>query len=126
MLSQLVDPAFPIAEISRYGTCIITKPEAHGGAVTKHNTISQYLYELQVEQYLNQDVVANLHGVCIEETGPNRVRVHGVTGSPPPAITKAMIAAKGGYQAEATFYINGLDVSEKVEMMRNQLLHIFK
>lgn len=126
MLPQLVDLAFPIAEISRDGTCIITKPEPHAGAVTKHNTTSQFLYELQGEKYLNPDVVANLHGVCIEEIAPNRVLVHGITGSPPPATTKAMIAAKGGYQAEATFYINGLDVSEKVEMMRNQLLHIFK
>ncbi|CAG8089687.1 unnamed protein product [Penicillium olsonii] len=126
MLSQLIDLAFPIAEISRDGTCIITKPEAHAGAVTKHNTISQFLYELQGEQYLNPDVVANLHDICIEEIAPNRVKVHGVTGSPPPPTTKAMIAAKGGYQAEATFYINGLDVSEKVAMMRNQLFHIFK
>ncbi|CAG8022599.1 unnamed protein product [Penicillium salamii] len=126
ILSQLVDLAFPIAEIAKYGTCIITKPEAHAGAVTKYNTTSQFLYELQGEQYLNPDVVANLHDICIEEISSNRVKVHGITGSPPPPTTKAMIAAKGGYQAEATFYINGLDVSEKVEMMRNQLLHIFK
>ena len=126
LLPELVDLAFPIAEISMNGTCIITKPKQHAGVVTKHNTTSQLLYELQGEQYLNPDVVANLHGVCIEEIAPNRVQVHGVTGSPPPATTKAMIAAKGGYQAEATFYMNGLDVSEKVEMMRNQLLHIFR
>jgi hypothetical protein len=37
-----------------------------------------------------------------------------------------MIAANGGYQAETTFYINGLDVAEKVEMMRNQLHQMFK
>ncbi|KGO73688.1 Protein of unknown function DUF1446 [Penicillium italicum] len=126
ILPQLVDLAFPIAEITKEGTCTITKPEAHAGAVTKHNTISQFLYELQGEQYLNPDVVANLNNVCIKQVAPNRVHVHGITGSPPPATTKAMIAAKGGYQAEATFYINGLDVSEKVEMMRNQLLHIFR
>ncbi|KAJ5207898.1 hypothetical protein N7449_002277 [Penicillium cf. viridicatum] len=126
ILPQLVDLAFPIAEITKEGTCTITKPEAHAGAVTKHNTISQFLYELQGEQYLNPDVVANLHNVSIEQVAPNRVHVHGITGSPPPATTKAMIAAKGGYQAEATFYINGLDISEKVEMMRNQLLHIFR
>ena len=126
ILPELVDLAFPIAEITSEGSCAITKPEAHAGAVTKHNTIAQFLYELQGEQYLNPDVVANLHNVSMEQVAPNRVHVHGITGSPPPATTKAMIAAKGGYQAEATFYINGLDVSEKVEMMRNQLLHIFR
>ena len=125
-LPQLVDLAFPIAEISRDGMCIITKPEEHAGAVTKHNTIAQFLYELQGEQYLNPDVVANLHNVRIDQIAPNRVQVQGITGLPPPSTTKAMVAAKGGYQAEATFYINGLDVDAKVEMMRNQLLHIFQ
>ncbi|KAJ5626538.1 hypothetical protein N7528_003965 [Penicillium herquei] len=126
LLPQLVDLAFPVAEISRDGMCVITKPEAHAGAVTQHNTIAQFLYELQGEQYLNSDVVANLGNVQINQIAPNRVQVQGITGSPPPSTTKAMIAAKGGYQAEATFYINGLDVDAKVEMMRNQLLHIFR
>ncbi|KUL86297.1 hypothetical protein ZTR_08543 [Talaromyces verruculosus] len=122
----LVDLAFPIAEISDDGTCIITKHESHTGHVTKHNTIAQFLYELQGEQYLNPDVVANLHEVSIEEIAPDRVQVQGITGSPPPATTKAMIAAKGGYQAETTFYINGLDIVEKVDMVRNQLQYIFR
>lgn len=37
-----------------------------------------------------------------------------------------MVAAPGGYQAETTYYINGLDVEEKAEMMRNQLHNIFQ
>ena len=94
--------------------------------MTKHNTIAQFLYELQGEQYLNSDVVADLHNVQMEEVGLDRVRVCGIAGSSPPETTKAIIAAPGGYQAEATFYINGLDVSEKAEMMRNQLSHIFQ
>ncbi|GFF58722.1 hypothetical protein IFM46972_11187 [Aspergillus udagawae] len=126
LLPKLIDLSFPIAEINEDGTCVITKCEGYGGAVTKHNTTAQFLYELQGEQYLNPDVVANLHDIQIQDIGPDRVHVHGVTGVPPPATTKAIIAARGGYQAEATFYINGLDVTEKAEMMRNQLLHIFR
>lgn len=126
LLPKLVDLAFPIAEISGDGTCVITKPEEHAGAVTKHNTIAQFLYELQGELYLNPDVVANLHSVQVAELGPDRIQVSGISGTPPPETTKAIIAAPGGYQAEATFYINGLDVAEKVEMMRNQLSHTFR
>lgn len=126
LLPQLVDLAFPIAEIGEDGTCVITKSEQHAGAVTKHNTIAQFLYELQGEQYLNPDVVANLHNVKVTELGLDRVQVCGISGTPPPKTTKAIIAAPGGYQAEATFYINGLDVAEKAEMMRNQLSHIFR
>jgi hypothetical protein len=49
-----------------------------------------------------------------------------MTGQPPPATTKAMIAANGGYQAETTFYINGLNVAEKSQMMKQQLTHMFR
>lgn len=126
ILPKLVDLSFPIAEIDPDGTCVITKCQQHAGAVTKHNTIAQFLYELQGEQYLNSDVLANLHNIQIEEIGSDRIRVCGITGNPPPETTKAIIAAPGGYQAEATFYINGLDVAEKAEMMRNQLSHIFR
>lgn len=76
---------------------------------------------------MNPDVVADISNIKISNTlTPNRVSVTGVKGLPPPSTTKAMIAAKGGYQCETTFYINGLDVTEKTEMMRNQLTHMFK
>ena len=37
-----------------------------------------------------------------------------------------MFAAPGGYQAEANFYVNGLDVEAKAIMMRNQLNYTFR
>ena len=126
LLPGLVDLSFPIAEIDPNGSCIITKCEAYGGAVTKFNTIAQLLYELQGELYLNPDVAADLRNVSVDEVGPDRVRVCGNIGQPPPPTTKAMIAAPGGYQAEAIFYINGLDVNEKAEMLRNQLDHALR
>ncbi|RAQ71000.1 hypothetical protein COH20_007403 [Aspergillus flavus] len=126
LLPNLVDLSFPIAEISPDGSCIITKCEAYGGAVTKFNTIAQLLYELQGELYLNPDVAADLRNISVDEIGPDRVKVYGAIGQPPPPTTKAMIAAPGGYQAEAIFYINGLDVNEKAEMLRNQLDHALR
>ena len=65
--------------------------------------------------------------MTIENTAqPDRVYVSGAVGLPPPSTTKAMIAANGGYQCETTFYINGLDVPEKAQMMKRQLEHMFK
>ncbi|KAF6825814.1 hypothetical protein CPLU01_10011 [Colletotrichum plurivorum] len=125
----LVDLAFPVAEISRDGGCVITKTAEGGGRVTKGTVTAQLLYELQGHLYLNPDVVADLSGVQVEEekdSDEDRVRVWGVAGLPPPATTKVMFAAEGGFQAEATFYINGLDVDAKVSMMRAQLAHAFK
>jgi hypothetical protein len=109
--------------IDNGGICIITKCDNYGRAVTKHNAIAQLLYELQGELYLNPDIVADLRNVNIADITTDHVRVSGVIGFPPPPTTKAMIAAPGGYQAEAIFYINGLDVNEKAEMIRNQLHH---
>lgn len=123
-LPELVDLAFPIAEIDARGGCVITKTKEGGGRVTSETVTAQLLYELQGHLYLNPDVVADLSGVAVEEMDPDRVRVSGVTGLPPPPTTKAMVVAKGGYQAEATFFINGLDVAEKAQMMKNQLEHI--
>jgi len=86
------------------------------------------LYELQGHLHLNPDVVADLSDVRVEaeDNQSNRVHVYGARGLPPPATTKVMFAAPGGCQAEATFYINGLDVATKVAMMRKQLEYAFK
>ncbi|WZH40963.1 DUF1446 domain-containing protein [Fusarium acuminatum] len=125
-LPELVDIAFPIAEINQKGRCTIGRTGEGGGRVTKETVTAQLLYELQGHLYLNPDVVADLSGVKVEQESPNRVSVSCVKGFAPPATAKVMIAAKGGFQAEATFYINGLDVAEKAAMMKAQLAHIFK
>ena len=127
-LPELVDLAFPIAEIDSAGRCVITKTTEGGGRVTADTVKAQMLYELQGHLYLNPDVVGDLSKVHIEaiDNEPNRVRVYGARGFPPPSTTKVMFAAPGGYQAEATFYINGLDVAEKVAMMRKQLEYAFR
>lgn len=127
-LPELFDLAFPIAEIDSAGRCVITKTADGGGRVTADTVKAQMLYELQGHLYLNPDVVGDLSKVHIEaiDNEPNRVRVYGACGLPPPPTTKVMFAAPGGYQAEATFYINGLDVAEKVAMMRKQLEYAFR
>jgi hypothetical protein len=125
-LPDLVDLAFPVAEIDSSGLCKIGRTSEGGGRVTKETVTAQLLYELQGHLYLNPDVVADLSGVTVETVADNCIAVSGVKGLPPPSTTKVMVAAKGGFQAEATFYINGLDVQEKAEMMKNQLLFAYK
>ncbi|KXJ88984.1 hypothetical protein Micbo1qcDRAFT_150207 [Microdochium bolleyi] len=133
-LPDLVDLAFPVAEIDAGGGCVITRTGEGGGHVTPETVKAQLLYELQGHLYLNPDVVADLADIRVEKceqqpgggSSEERVRVLGVKGLAPPATTKVMVAAEGGYQAEATFYINGLDIAEKAAMMRNQLAHLFR
>ncbi|KEF54787.1 uncharacterized protein A1O9_09229 [Exophiala aquamarina CBS 119918] len=61
-----------------------------------------------------------------EHNQSNHVRVYGARGIPPPSTMKVTFTAPGVYQAEATFYINGLDIAAKVAMMRKQLDYAFK
>ncbi|KAH8807163.1 hypothetical protein F5884DRAFT_730780 [Xylogone sp. PMI_703] len=126
-LPELVDLGFGIAEILPDGSCYITKADNANGVVNKFNVTAQLLYELQGAMYLNPDVVADISTIHIEPTSqPNRVFVHGAKGHPPPPTTKVMVAANGGYQAEVTFYINGLDIPEKAQMIKQQLDDMFK
>jgi hypothetical protein len=88
---------------------------------------ARFLYEIQGTQYINPDVIADIEYVRIENTGEkDRVRVSGAIGGPPPPTTKAIVVAVGGYQAEATFYINGLDIDLKEKFMVQQLHHTFR
>lgn len=126
-LDGLVDLAFPIAEIAHDGSTIITKHPAHNGIVDQFNVRAQFLYEIQGTDYINSDVLADISNVRIENTGDkNRVRVWGARGSPPPPTTKAIVVSIGGYQAEATFYMNGLDMDAKERFMRQQIENEFK
>ena len=126
-IDGLVDLGFPIAEIASDGTAIITKQPGAAGYLDEFNVRAQFLYEIQGTTYINSDVTADITNVRIQNTDKkDRVRVSGATGGPPPPTTKAIIVGIGGYQAEATFYINGLDIDLKERFMRQQLEHAFR
>ncbi|KAJ5297333.1 hypothetical protein N7508_007582 [Penicillium antarcticum] len=114
---------YPIAEISAEGEVVITK-QAHstGGAVTVETCTSQLLYEIQGPWYYNSDVTAVLDGIYFEKRGVNRVAVLGVRSSPPPPTTKVGITARGGFQAEAWWFLTGLDIEAKARMLEAQIV----
>jgi hypothetical protein len=113
---------YPIAEISAEGDVVITK-QAHstGGAVTVDTCTSQLLYEIQGPWYYNSDVTAVLDGIHFEQCGVNRVAVLGVRSGPPPPTTKVGITARGGFQAEAWWFLTGLDIEAKARMLEAQI-----
>lgn len=71
-MERFIEPGFPIAEIHDDGTCVITKHVGTGGMVTVDTCRSQFLYELQGNEYLNSDVTAILDDVMMEQVGDNR------------------------------------------------------
>ena len=120
------DIGYPIAEISKNGQCIITKNKGSGGEVSTQTCTSQLLYEIQGPWYFNSDVTAILDGLWFEQIGTDRVALRGVKGGLPPPTTKIGITAKGGYQAEAHWFICGLDIQDKARMVEAQTRHMLK
>ncbi|EAW06813.1 acyclic terpene utilization AtuA family protein [Aspergillus clavatus NRRL 1] len=113
---------YPIAEISRDGQVVITKQSySTGGAVTVDTCSSQLLYEIQGPWYFNSDVTAILTNIRFEQLGLNRVALHGVRSAPPPPTTKIGITARGGFQAEISWFLVGLDIDAKARMLQDQI-----
>ncbi|KAF2841026.1 DUF1446-domain-containing protein [Patellaria atrata CBS 101060] len=61
---------------------------------------------------------------CLKMTqeGKDQVLVTGVKGNPPPTTTKVGLTAKGGWQAEFHYYLCGLDIEQKAEWTKRQIL----
>ncbi|CAJ0549990.1 Ff.00g065850.m01.CDS01 [Fusarium sp. VM40] len=120
-LDNLVAPGFPIAEISKDGSCVITKHPGTEGVVNVDTVRCQFVYELQGDIYLNSDVSAYLGDVAIEKVGSERVRVHGIRGSPPPPTTKLAVFYQGGFEAELLLNATGYATNKKWDLLERQV-----
>ncbi|GAA5148258.1 DUF1446 domain-containing protein [Pseudonocardia eucalypti] len=120
-IPDMLVPGFPIAEVAADGTAVITKHGPDGGAVTVDTVTAQLLYEIQGPVYLNSDVTLHLDEVELTEEGPDRVRMSGATGSPPPPTTKVAMFGQLGYQTVHTVYVTAPDVPAKVALLRAQI-----
>ncbi|WP_423791052.1 acyclic terpene utilization AtuA family protein [Micromonospora cathayae] len=114
-------PGFPIAEVYPDGSSVLTKHPGTGGAVTVETVTAQLLYEIGGPAYLGPDVVAHLDTVTLAPDGPDRVRVTGTRGSPPPDTLKVGVNNLGGFRNSMTFVLCGLDIPAKAALVRTQI-----
>ncbi|RLP90652.1 acyclic terpene utilization AtuA family protein [Micromonospora sp. CV4] len=114
-------PGFPIAEVHPDGSTVLTKHPGTGGAVTVETVTAQLLYEVGGPAYLGPDVVTRLDTVTLRPDGPDRVRVSGVRGTPPPATLKVGVNNLGGFRNSMTFVLCGLDIEAKAALVRGQI-----
>ncbi|MEJ7832960.1 MAG: acyclic terpene utilization AtuA family protein [Nocardioides sp.] len=112
---------FPIAEIAGDGSCVITKHDGTGGAVTVDTVTAQLVYEIQTPRYLNPDVTAHLDSVTLEQEGPDRVAVSGVRGVAPPEQLKVCVNTLGGFRNTMELVLTGLEIDRKADWVRAQL-----
>ena len=120
-IPDLTRPGFPIAEIRRDGSSVITKHENTGGAVTVDTVEAQLMYEIQTARYAGPDVTARLDSISLSQEGPDRVLITGVTGEAPPPQLKVSLNTLGGFRNEMEFILTGLDIEAKAELAQKQL-----
>lgn len=120
-IADLDRPGFPIAEVYADGSSVITKHPGTGGAVTPDTVTAQLLYEVGSARYAGPDVTARFDTITLHNDGPDRVRISGVVGEPPPPTLKVGLNHLGGYRNEVVFVLCGLDIEAKAALVRRQM-----
>jgi hypothetical protein len=120
-VADLTHPGFPLAEIHADGSSVITKHPGTGGAVTVGTVTAQLLYEISGARYANPDATLRVDTIELSDDGPDRVRISGVRGEPPPPTLKVSLNSIGGFRNEMTLVLTGLDIEAKAELLRRQL-----
>lgn len=113
-LPDLEQMGFPIVEMSRDGSFIVTKPHRSGGRVSVETVKEQLLYEIgDPQKYLSPDVTVSFLSLKLETVAPNRIKVVGALGSAPPPTLKVSATYQDGFKAEGLLGIVGHDVQAK-------------
>lgn len=119
-VADLVHPGFPLAEVRRDGSSVITKHPGTAGVVTVDTVTSQLLYEVADGRYAGPDVTTRLDTVTLTDDGRDRVLISGVRGEAPPPDLKVSCTSFGGFRNEMTMVLTGLDIEAKADLFRRQ------
>jgi hypothetical protein len=116
-IEHLADIGYPIIDAAADGSFIVTKHDHTGGRVSVQTVTEQLVYEMgDPHAYITPDVVANFTSIRLESDGPNRVRVHGITGAPATDKLKVSIAYRSGYKAVGSLVYAWPDALEKAQL----------
>jgi hypothetical protein len=108
------DLGFPIVEVSADGSCVVTKPAGTGGRVERGTVAEQLVYEIgDPSNYLSPDATVSFTDLQLQEDGPDRIRVAGARGRPPPLTYKVSATYRAGYRAAGTLAIFGRNAVAK-------------
>ncbi len=116
-ISGMERTGFPWAEIAADGSSVIGKHDGTGGEVCIGTVTSQLLYEIGGPRYFGPDVTTRFDTVQLEQIAPDRVRISGTRGEPPPRTLKVAINEIGGYRNEMAVALTGLDIEAKAALV---------
>ena len=119
--------AFPIAEVDESGSAVISKVAGTGGAITAMTVKEQVLYEVHdPANYITPDVVVDFTTARLDEIGPDRVRISGVSGKPRTLTLKVSIGCTEGFIGEDMFFYAGPGALGRAKLARRILEERFK
>ena len=114
---------FPLIEMHADGSFVVTKHPGTGGLVSIGTVTAQLLYEIDAPAYKNPDVTARFDTLHLLAEGPDRVRVAGTRGEPPPPTSKVCVHRTGGFRNSMMMLLPGPDVERKKELVLSALFH---
>ena len=113
---------FPIVEAEADGAFTLTKQPGTGGLVSPAVAKEQLLYEIgDPALYLSPDAAVDFRNLRAEADGPDRVRITGAKGSPPPDTLKVSLTLREGFRVEAALFVGGPEVGAKVRALEAAL-----
>lgn len=114
---------FPYVEVSKDGSCVITKPQNTGGRVTIETVKEQLLYEIgDPNNYLSPDVTVSFLSLQLKQIDENRVSLTHAKGKPPPKTYKVSATYRDGFRTEGCLTIFGQDAPLKAKRCGEILL----
>ena len=94
----LASIGYPIIEVEQDGSFVVTKHADTSGRVSVASVKEQLLYELgDPRAYITPDCIADFTTLRLEQDGPDRVCVTGVTGRPATDSYKVSVSYSGGF-----------------------------
>ena len=116
-IPDLANVGYPIVEGAPDGTFLVTKHPNTGGRVDVSTISEQLVYEMgDPKSYITPDVIADFTSIQLENSGKDRVRVHGIRGRPPTDSLKVSIAYRAGYKAVGTLVYAWPEALDKAEL----------
>jgi hypothetical protein len=114
--------AFPIAEVEADGSAVIGKVDGSGGRIDLQTVKEQMFYEVHdPRRYITPDVVVDFSTAVLEQVGPDRVRISGVSGQPRTDTLKVSLGCTEGHIGEDMFFFAGPGCLEKARLAKRIL-----
>jgi hypothetical protein len=120
-------PGFPAIDFFADGSAEVMKLPGTGGRVDTFTIKEHLVYEISdPRRYIMPDGIADFTSLRLEQVGPDRVRVSGVRGAPPPDQLKLVIGYEDGWIGESLAFFPWPHAYERAVKAKQTMLERFE